>query len=128
MAMLAVASVPAIASMRHADIALLTATLFGAMLGVGVGLGQVIVLSRQVCGRRRWWLANIVGRSLGWLSAVLVGQLLTTSQLVNPLDSNLGPSVLALLLCGCIGGLVYGGVTAWALPTLMPRSQPSRFS
>lgn len=94
-----------------------TTGILGAMLGVSVGLGQVIVLARQVRGLRRWWWANVVGRSLGWLSAVLVGQLFIH------LGINPGGSISALLICGGIGGLIYGGVTALALPRLTPRQR-----
>ena len=94
-----------------------TTGILGAMLGVSVGLGQVLVLARQVRGLRRWWLANVVGRSLGWLSAVLVGLLFIH------FDINLGDSSIALLICGGIGGLIYGGVTALALPNLTPHQR-----
>ncbi|MEM9505882.1 MAG: hypothetical protein AAGA01_18230, partial [Cyanobacteria bacterium P01_E01_bin.43] len=94
-----------------------TTGILGAILGVSVGLGQVLVLARQVRGLRRWWWANLAGRSLGWLSAVLVGLLFIH------LDINLGDSSIALLICGGIGGLIYGGVTALALPSLTPRQR-----
>ena len=105
-------------------VALLSATLLGGTLGASIALGQIVVLSRHVRGLRRWWWANVVGRSLGWLSAVFVGQLLTAVQIFAPFDISLGPSILTLLFCGGFGGLVYGGVTALALPHLTARSQP----
>ena len=107
-------------------VALLSATLLGGTLGASIALAQVVVLSRHVRGLRRWWWANVVGRSLGWLSAVFVRQLSTAIQIFAPFDSSLGPSILTLLFWGGIGGLVYGGVTAWALPSLTPRSQRLR--
>ncbi|MEM6715664.1 MAG: hypothetical protein AAF622_11375, partial [Cyanobacteria bacterium P01_C01_bin.147] len=88
-------------------VALLSATLLGGTLGASIALAQVVVLSRHVRGLRRWWWANVVGRSLGWLSAVFVRQLSTAIQIFAPFDSSLGPSILTLLFWGGIGGLVY---------------------
>ncbi|MGD1943617.1 MAG: hypothetical protein ACFB0G_20165 [Leptolyngbyaceae cyanobacterium] len=123
-AMLGVAAVPGIAaSIRGLNIVLLTASIFGAMLGVTVGLGQVLVVAQHVHGLRRWWLANVVGRSLGWLCAVGFGLFFNTRPVLIPLDSNIGDSISALLICGGIGGLIYGGVTALALPSLTPRQR-----
>ena len=123
-AMLGVAAVPGIAApVRGVNIVLLIASIFGAMLGVGVGLGQVLVAAQHVHGLRRWWLANVVGRSLGWLCAVGFGLFFNTRPVLVPLNGNIGDSISALLICGGIGGLVYGGVTALALPSLTPRQR-----
>ena len=96
---------------------LLVISTSGAILGVGIGFGQAIVLAQHVQGVGKWWLASVLGRFLGWLSAFLVGQLFI------PFDSNTGDLIITPLICGGIGGLVYGGVTALALPSLIPRQR-----
>ena len=87
--------------------------IFGAAVGACVGLVQVLVLGKRVRGRRRWWVASVIGRSLGWLSAQLVWQLWGSQP---PSDVQL----VEFLIYGAIGGLVYGVVTAQALPHLNP--------
>ncbi|MEM1292664.1 MAG: hypothetical protein AAGH67_14445 [Cyanobacteria bacterium P01_H01_bin.162] len=100
----------------------LGSSIFGAMLGMSVGLGQVLVLVRRVRGLRRWWLANVVGRSLGWLAADEVRQLLSNQEEFLLANSFIETVTMALLYGGTIG-LVYGGVTALALPSLTPRQR-----
>ncbi|MEL6398810.1 MAG: hypothetical protein AAFR26_06955 [Cyanobacteria bacterium J06626_4] len=92
---------------------------FGAFIGICVGWGQVLVIDRYVRGLRRWWAANVLGRSLGWLSAQFLWLLLTLQwTTLSPLNS---PNSLPIVvLCGAVGGLVYGAVTARALPYLVP--------
>ena len=102
---------------------ILVGTLLGAIVGVCVGLGQVLVLARQVRGLRWWWVANVLGRSLGWLSAQLLWQLVKAETVIM-VPPNSIRDLPIVLLCGAVGGLVYGGVTARALPYLTAR-QPA---
>ena len=95
--------------------------LFGAMVGIFVGMGEALVLSRYVRGVRRWWIANIIGRSLGWLSALLLLTLLG-----GTVTAGLSQSLVHLVInmfCSAVGGVIYGGITATALPHLIPRLQ-----
>ena len=91
---------------------------FGAFIGICVGWGQVLVIDRYVRGLRRWWAANVIGRSLGWLSAQLLWLLLTQRAVMFPVESL--DSLPVVVLCSAVGGLVYGVVTAQALPYLVP--------
>ena len=93
-------------------------TIFGATVGFCVGLGQVLVLGKAVKGRRYWWVANVIGRALGWLGAVYLLSLLPETALHR---SAIFPNPLAAMLCGAVGGLIYGGATAIALPKLIAR-------
>ncbi|MEM1308059.1 MAG: hypothetical protein AAGF98_00915, partial [Cyanobacteria bacterium P01_H01_bin.153] len=47
-------------------------SIYGVMVAVSVGLCQVLVLARHVRGLCWWWVANVIGRSLGWVSAQLL--------------------------------------------------------
>ncbi|MBE9099378.1 hypothetical protein [Vacuolonema iberomarrocanum] len=92
--------------------------IFGAMVGGCVGLGQVLVLTQPIWGLRHWWMANVIGRSLGWLSVVYLLFLLPEAVLDN---SATFPNPPVAMLCGAVGGLIYGGITAITLPKLTSR-------
>ena len=97
----------------------------GAIVGLSVGVCQLVVLAHQVHGLGRWLVASVLGRSLGWLSASLLWQLLGAKPLMNNVGDGISNvAVGQILLCGVVGGLVYGGVTARALPLLTAR-QPA---
>ena len=102
---------------------LFVGSLLGAMVGACVGLGQVLVLARHVRGVRGGGVADVVGRSLGWLSAQLLWQLVKADTVIM-VPPNSIRDLPIVLLCGAVGGLVYGGVTARALPLLIAR-QPA---
>ena len=92
--------------------------------GLSVGLCQMAVLARQVHGLGRWLGASVLGRSLGWFSARLLWQLLGAKPLMNNVGDGIGNvAVWEILLCGAVGGLIYGGVTAVALPNLTLRQR-----
>ena len=93
-------------------------TIFGAIVGFCVGLGQVLVLGKAVKSLCWWWVANVIGRALGWLSAVNLFSLLPETALNR---SAIFPKLLAAMLCGGVGGLIYGGITAMTLPKLTSR-------
>ncbi|MEL7313682.1 MAG: hypothetical protein AAFN08_01880 [Cyanobacteria bacterium J06559_3] len=95
-------------------------SIFGAIVGICVGFGQVFVLDRHVRGLGRWWTANTIGRSLGWVSAYFAWALLQGIQPIVLLDDSISVIVVPLVY-GAVGGLVYGGVTAMALPNLTQR-------
>ena len=88
------------------------------MVGGCVGLGQVLVLTQPIWALRHWWVANVSGRSLGWLSVVYLLLLLPEGALDN---SATFPNPPVAMLCGAVGGLIYGGVTAIPLPKLTSR-------
>ena len=103
---------------------LLSLAIGGAIVGLSVGLCQMAVLARQVHGLGRWLGASVLGRSLGWLSARLLWQLLGAKPLMNNVGDGIGNvAVWEILLCGAVGGLIYGGVTAVALPNLTLRQR-----
>lgn len=97
-------------------------SIFGAILGASVGLGQVVVLARHVLGLRRWWVANVIGRSLAWLSASLLWTLVVATVSYFFPDRFWQHFIIGALL-GTVIGLIYGGVTARAIPRLTPRQR-----
>lgn len=94
-------------------------SVYGATLGISVGVGQVLVLAQHVRGLRRWWVASVLGRLLGWLSAQVLWVLLTAREATD-FPHGLWHFLFVALL-GAVGGLIYGGVTARAIPQLTPR-------
>lgn len=98
--------------------------IFGGMVGLGVGLCQILVLAKQVCGLNYWLGFSVIGRSLGWFSAHLLWKLLGEQPLMNPSNSISDVPIFVILSCGAVGGLTYGAVMAVALPNLTLR-QPS---
>lgn len=99
--------------------------IFGAMIGVCVGLVQVLILAHQVRGLRRWWVANVIGRSLGWFVAMFLLARLEDGLGMVPRD-HIGYVILSSLFSSAVGGLIYGSVTASALPYLTPRRSSYR--
>lgn len=94
---------------------LLTVSIYGAVIGILVGVAQICSLPSQAQNVRQWWTANFIGRSLGWLSAGLSGWLL--SEIIPNLD---GPSLIWGAPLGAIGGAVYALATAKAMINLNP--------
>ena len=99
------------------------AAVFGAVIGTCIGVGQILVLAKHVRGLYRWWVAHVIGRSLGWLMAYLLWKLVQGRSAIVEFPNNL-TDILVVMVCSAFGGLVYGGVTAIAWPRLTPR-QPS---
>ena len=89
---------------------------YGAVIGTLVGIAQIFSLPSQAQNVQQWWTANFIGRSLGWLSAGLVGWLLAEAipNLEEPFSLMLGAPL------GAIGGAVYGLATAKAMLNLNP--------
>ncbi|MBE9099381.1 hypothetical protein [Vacuolonema iberomarrocanum] len=97
--------------------------IFGGMVGLGVGLCQILVLAKQVHGLKYWLGFSVIGRSLGWFSAHILWKLLGEQPLMNPSNSIGDVPIFVILSCGAVGGAIYGGITATALPHLIPRLQ-----
>ncbi|MEO0456895.1 MAG: hypothetical protein AAF152_09965 [Cyanobacteria bacterium P01_A01_bin.114] len=92
---------------------LIVFAVYGLVIGLFVGLGQVLVLRNHAQGLRQWWLANLLGRALGWFSGGALGWVLSQYYELS------GLSLLAWsILLGALGGGVYAGVTAKALLNL----------
>ncbi|MEM9486705.1 MAG: hypothetical protein AAGA83_23785 [Cyanobacteria bacterium P01_F01_bin.116] len=90
---------------------LLTLGIYGAVIGIFVGVAQIFSLPSQAQNVRQWWTANFTGRSLGWLSAGLSGWFL--SEAIPNLDEPFSLMLGAPL--GAIGGAVYALATAKAM-------------
>ncbi|NJN74497.1 MAG: hypothetical protein HC799_17740 [Limnothrix sp. RL_2_0] len=96
--------------------------LYGAILGLIVGLAEAIALRVHSTGALRWITVNILGRALGWgISGFIVQSLFETS-FWNNSSSTLLP-IPASFLGGILGGLIYSLVTSLALPYLQPKQR-----
>lgn len=92
-----------------------TVGIYGAVIGMLVGVAQIFSLPSQAQNVRQWWTANFLGRSLGWLSAGILGWLLT--EVIPTMDE---PSLFLGAPLGAIGGAVYALATAKAMLNLNP--------
>ena len=92
--------------------------IYGAAMGASVGWIQAMTLAPHVWGLRRWWVASAIGRSLGWVSTQLLWMLVAAKVSSFP---NSAWHFLIVAFFGLVGGLIYGVVTARALPRLTPR-------
>jgi len=88
---------------------------YGLVIGMVLGVAQIVSLPSQAQNVRYWWTANALGRALGWLSACLLGWILS-----NAIDSFLNARISWCVLLGAVGGAVYAGVTVKALFNLNP--------
>ena len=90
---------------------LLTVSVYGAVIGGVVSSAQLLSLRSHTQKLRQWWMANVLGRTLGWVSGGIVGWLIaeTTDLFVENLFVVWG------VLFGAVGGAIYASVTAKAL-------------
>lgn len=93
---------------------------YGLVIGMVLGVAQIFSLPSQAQNLRQWWMANAVGRTLGWLSAGLLGWILS-----NAIDSFPDALISWGVLLGAMGGVVYAGVTVKALFNLNPNQSMS---
>ncbi len=93
----------------------ITIAIYGAVIGAFVGAAQLFSLRQHTENLRQWWLANFLGRTLGWISASIVGWLITQA-----IDTKTFLVTWGALL-GALGGAVYAGFTAKALLNLTPK-------
>ncbi len=94
---------------------ILTITVYSAVLGMVVSIAQIVSLPRQTENIRQWWIANFLGRILGWVSASLLGWVLFA---ITSADNFL---MIWGALLGAVGGAVYAVITAKALLQLAPK-------
>ena len=96
---------------------MLTFALYGAVIGIVVGAAQLVSLRQYVQKLRPWWVANFLGRTLGWVSASILGLMLSET---------FGSATTFLvtwgILLGAMGGTVYAVITAQAMLDLKPRT------
>ncbi|EKV03103.1 hypothetical protein Lepto7375DRAFT_5379 [Leptolyngbya sp. PCC 7375] len=94
----------------------LTIAIYSAVIGMCVSIAQLYSLPSQVQNARQWWIANFLGRILGWVSASLVGWF------VFAITGTENFLVVWGALLGAVGGAVYAGVTTKALLNLQPNA------
>ena len=100
---------------------ILTFSTYGAVIGICVSAAQLSTLRDHTQGLRKWWIANFLGRTLGWLCAGLLGWTVSSSA------STTDPRFLIILGAplGAVGGAIYAAATAKALLNFKPkRSAP----
>jgi len=94
--------------------------LYGAILGLIVGLAEAIALRVHSTGALRWITVNILGRSLGWGISGFIVQFLFEAGFFSDASSTLLPFPPSFI-GGILGGLIYSLVTSLALPYLQPK-------
>ncbi|ESA33747.1 hypothetical protein N836_20195 [Leptolyngbya sp. Heron Island J] len=95
---------------------MLTFALYGAVIGIVVGAAQLVSLRQHAQKLRPWWVANLLGRTLGWVSASILGLMLPETFGSATFLTTWG------VLLGAIGGVVYAGTTAQAMLNLKPQT------
>ena len=97
---------------------MLTFATYGAVIGLCVSAAQLSTLRDHTQGLRQWWIANFLGRTLGWLCAGLLGWTISSSA------STTDPRFLIILGAplGAVGGAIYATATAKALLNFKPKS------
>lgn len=93
---------------------MLTFALYGAVIGIVVGAAQLVSLRQHTQKLRPWWVANFLGRTLGWVSASMLGLMLSETFGSASFLFTWG------ILLGAVGGTVYAVTTAQALLDLKP--------
>lgn len=97
---------------------------YGAVIGLCGGASQLFILglrSKKACF---WWLANI----LAWAIAVPISSLMAFLLFLEPLDDltttiSVVTMAIAAISIGLLMGLIYTGITAFALVAIAPSSQ-----
>jgi uncharacterized integral membrane protein len=111
----------------------------GGLIGVGVGIGQRLILRRKVLRARWWMLASTIGLSLGWATGSFFSELGLVFGLISLMPTWLaGPIVQRLdalgfdlmridklLAAGLSTGVVFGAITGAVLLRLLQRSEES---
>jgi hypothetical protein len=95
---------------------ILTITIYSSIIGMVVSIAQVLSLPSQAQHVRQWWIANFLGRILGWVSASLLGWILFS---ITGAENFL---VIWGSLLGAVGGAVYAAITGKALLKLAPNN------
>ena len=92
---------------------------YGATVGVFASAAQLSTLRDHTQGLRQWWIANFLGRTLGWLCAGLLGWTISSAA-----STTTDPKFLVILGAplGAIGGAIYAGATVKALLNFKPQS------
>lgn len=96
-------------SLENMSVVLISTALYGAIIGMIVGIAQIFSFPAQAQNIAQWWTANLMGRTLGWLSASLLGWGIFAVTKADNFLMIWGP------LLGAAGGAVYALATTKAL-------------